>query len=183
MQGIELLHHQLNTHRVTGDLDVLRTDRHFNGATFLYPVRRPDDVYTLHTYFSRVSDRICGVGGGGGFFPHGWFDFRVLPHSSHQLHLEALKSQSVRLAQRAGRISNGTLSNAVLEVRWPLGVAPAVRPETRHDLQPWQVLNETHMLMPDHERNVAPLAAVDADDLRVSINGVFGVLFIPQPEV
>lgn len=86
------------------------------------------------------------------------------------MHLEAIKSQAVRLTGQAARISNGTLPNAVLEVRWPLGVPEPVRPETRHDLQPWQVLNETHVLMPDHEHNVAPLAAIDAGDLRVRVN-------------
>lgn len=85
-----------------------------------------------------------------------------------QLHLEANKARSVRLTALAANISNGTLSNEVLELRWPLGVPEAVRPETRHDLQPWQTLNATHLLMPDHERNVGALATVDGVDLLVS---------------
>lgn len=95
------------------------------------------------------------------------YDFCFLQYG--QLHLESRKAESVRLTQKTIHISNGTLSNAVLEVRWPLGVPPAVRPDTRHDLQSWQVLNETHFVMPDHEHNVAALPAVDAVDLRVSI--------------
>lgn len=54
VQGIELTSFKLNTHRIYRDLSVLRTDPRFNGATFLHPVSRAEDVYTLHTYFSRV---------------------------------------------------------------------------------------------------------------------------------
>lgn len=56
-QGIELTSFRLNTHRIHRDLNVLRTDPQFNGATFLHPVSRTEDVYTLHTYFSRVRRR------------------------------------------------------------------------------------------------------------------------------
>lgn len=54
-QGIQLHSYQLNTQRIYRDLSLLRNDEQFNRATFLFPTRRIEDVYTLHTYFSRVS--------------------------------------------------------------------------------------------------------------------------------
>lgn len=56
-QGIQLHSYQLNTQRIYRDLSLLRHDERFNRATFLFPTRRIEDVYTLHTYFSRVSVR------------------------------------------------------------------------------------------------------------------------------
>lgn len=70
----------------------------------------------------------------------------------------------------AGHISNGTISNDILEVRWPLGVPPSSVPETRHDILVWSHVNETHQFMPDTEQNVAPLSNVDREDIRKVLN-------------
>lgn len=55
LQGISLSSYKLNTHRIYRDLILLRSETNFNAATFLYPVTRAEDIYTLHTYFSRVN--------------------------------------------------------------------------------------------------------------------------------
>lgn len=89
--------------------------------------------------------------------------------SFSQLHLEAIKSQQFELEENAKSISNGTISNDILEMRWPLGVPESRRPEIRHDIITWTFLNETHQLMPDHEQNSKPLSKVDAEDFAVRI--------------
>lgn len=54
-QGMQLHSYQLDTQRIYRDLSQFHNDDQFNRATFLFPTRRIEDVYTLHTYFSRVS--------------------------------------------------------------------------------------------------------------------------------
>lgn len=85
-----------------------------------------------------------------------------------QLHLENIKSQSIELEKNVYKIANGTISNDILEIKWPLGVPESASPETRHDILPWIFLNLTHQFMPDHEHNTKMLSANDADDLKVS---------------
>lgn len=85
-----------------------------------------------------------------------------------QLHLENIKSQNIELEKNAYKISNGTISNDILEIKWPLGVPESASPETRHDILPWIYLNLTHQFVPDHEHNTKSLSVNDADDLKVS---------------
>lgn len=78
--------------------------------------------------------------------------------------------QNKLLDENARRISNGTITNDILEIRWPLGVPPPSIPETRHDIIVWINLNETHQFMPDSEYNVKPLSDVDREDFRKILN-------------
>lgn len=78
--------------------------------------------------------------------------------------------QNKLLDENARHISNGTISNDILEIRWPLGVPPASVPETRHDIILWTNLNETHQFMPDSEYNVKLLSDVDREDFRKILN-------------
>lgn len=78
-----------------------------------------------------------------------------------------LKSQQIELENNAKTISNGTISNNILEIRWPLGVPESKRPEIRHDIIPWTFLNETHQFMPDYELNTKLLSRIDAEDMSV----------------
>lgn len=87
-----------------------------------------------------------------------------------QLELETIRTRSKTLNEHSRRISNGTISNDILEIRWPLGVPPPSVPETRHDILIWTNLNETHQFMPDAEQNVKPLSNVDRDDFRKILN-------------
>ncbi|KAH8314021.1 hypothetical protein KR067_012828 [Drosophila pandora] len=81
-------------------------------------------------------------------------------------HLEKVQSSSYDLEQKSYRIANGSISNKILEIRWPLGVPPPSAPETRHDILTWQLLNGTHSFLPhgNAEHTVAPLSKVDALD-------------------
>lgn len=74
------------------------------------------------------------------------------------------------LNENARRISNGTISNDILQIRWPLGVPPSSVPETRHDILVWTHLNETHLFMPDAEQNIRELSNVDREDIRKILN-------------
>lgn len=85
-----------------------------------------------------------------------------------QLYLESNKAQSIKLDENARRISGSTISNDILEIRWPLGVPPPSYPETRHDIIIWTHLNETHQFMPDSESNIKQLSEVDREDFKVN---------------
>lgn len=87
-----------------------------------------------------------------------------------QLNLETIKSSSVKLQQQMHRISNGSISNDILEIKWPEGVPESDNPETRHDIVAWQLLNLTHQFMPDHEQNTKPLSTLEAKDLMNILN-------------
>ncbi len=87
-----------------------------------------------------------------------------------QLNLETLKASSIKLQQQIHNISNGTISNDILEVKWPVGVPDSNNPETRHDIVPWQLLNLTHQFMPDHEQNTKRLSPLEAKDLMNVLN-------------
>lgn len=79
----------------------------------------------------------------------------------------------VRLAileKDTSEISNGSISNDILEIRWPLGVPPSSIPDTRHDLLTWTLLNETHSFLVDSETNVKPLSGMDAADFAKILN-------------
>lgn len=67
------------------------------------------------------------------------------------------------------RIMNGTISNDILQVRWPLGVPPPSQPETRYDVQTWSLMNETHQIMPNSEENIKLMSKIDQEDVKVEL--------------
>ncbi|EDW62593.2 chondroitin sulfate synthase 2 [Drosophila virilis] len=85
-------------------------------------------------------------------------------YSKH--HLELVQQRGYALEQKSYRIANGSISNKILEIRWPLGVPPPSAPETRHDMLTWQLLNGTHSFLPNAnaDRAVAPLSRIEALD-------------------
>lgn len=90
-----------------------------------------------------------------------------------QLNLEAMKVESNRLEDHVHGILNQTwseqqISNDVLQIRWPIGVPSMSRPETRHDLDAWTLLNETHQIALGGEENVRRLSRMDQEDISVS---------------
>ncbi|XP_058975095.1 chondroitin sulfate glucuronyltransferase [Musca domestica] len=93
-------------------------------------------------------------------------DFYRLHAYFSKYHLEIVQQNSADLEQKSYRIANGTISNNILEIRWPLGVPLASAPETRHDIIMWHYMNETHIFLPNAENNVEPLSAIEADDLK-----------------
>lgn len=84
--------------------------------------------------------------------------------------METIKSSSIKLQQELHNISNGSLSNDILEVKWPEGVPESDNPETRHDIVAWQLMNLTHQFMPDHEQNTKPLSPLEAKDVMNILN-------------
>lgn len=92
--------------------------------------------------------------------------------------MEEIKSRSIRLERNAYNISNGTISNDILEIKWPLGVPNSRTPETRHDILPWTMFNLTHQFMPDHELNSIALSKNDAEDLRVRFELILTTKYI-----
>lgn len=97
-------------------------------------------------------------------------DFYLLHAYFSRVHLEEINLTKQRIQQEASTISNGTLSNDILEVRWPLGVPKPNPAESRHDIIPWTHLNLTHSFMYSSEVNVRPLSTVDAEDMRNILN-------------
>ncbi|TDG41640.1 hypothetical protein AWZ03_011938 [Drosophila navojoa] len=85
-------------------------------------------------------------------------------YSKH--HLDMVRQRGYALEQKSYRIANGSISNKILEIRWPLGVPPPSAPETRHDMLTWQLLNETHSMLPNanSDHAVAPLSRIEALD-------------------
>uniref|UniRef100_A0A4Y0BHZ5 Hexosyltransferase n=1 Tax=Anopheles funestus TaxID=62324 RepID=A0A4Y0BHZ5_ANOFN len=97
-------------------------------------------------------------------------DFYLLHAYFSRLHLKQNSEIKQTLLEDAMQISNGTLSNDILEVRWPLGVPKSNPPESRHDVVPWIALNTTHSFMWNSEVNVQRLSAVDEEDIRNVLN-------------
>lgn len=93
-----------------------------------------------------------------------------------QLNLEAIYAESKQLDKKVRAISNGTIPNDILEIRWPLGVPPESAPETRHDLLAWSLMNETHHIMPNFDDNVKELSKVDQEDIKVTTLFSYGFL-------
>ncbi|EDV91747.1 GH24548 [Drosophila grimshawi] len=85
-------------------------------------------------------------------------------YSKH--HLELVQQRGYALEQKSYRIANGSISNKILEIRWPLGVPPPSAPETRHDMLMWQLLNQTHSFLPNANADhaVAALSRIEALD-------------------
>ncbi|KFB37145.1 hypothetical protein ZHAS_00004351 [Anopheles sinensis] len=97
-------------------------------------------------------------------------DFYLLHAYFSRVHLERNSQVKRELQNEAMQISNDTLLNDILEVRWPLGVPKPNPPESRHDVVPWMALNTTHSLMWNSEVNVHRLSAVDEEDIRNVLN-------------
>uniref|UniRef100_A0AAG5DVZ9 Hexosyltransferase n=1 Tax=Anopheles atroparvus TaxID=41427 RepID=A0AAG5DVZ9_ANOAO len=97
-------------------------------------------------------------------------DFYLLHAYYSRVHLERNGRVKRELHAEAMQISNGTLLNDILEVRWPLGVPKTNPPESRHDVIPWIALNTTHAFMWNSEVNVHRLSAVDEEDIRNVLN-------------
>ncbi|XP_030381520.1 chondroitin sulfate synthase 2 isoform X2 [Scaptodrosophila lebanonensis] len=91
-------------------------------------------------------------------------DFYRLHAYFSKHHLEMVQQRGYALEHKSYRIANGSISNNILEIRWPLGVPPASAPETRHDILTWQLINGTHSFLPNAEHVVAPLSRIDALD-------------------
>lgn len=77
-----------------------------------------------------------------------------------------MQQRGYALEQKSYRIANGSISNKILEIRWPLGVPPPSAPETRHDMLTWQMLNGTHSFLPNANADhaVAPLSRIESQD-------------------
>lgn len=93
--------------------------------------------------------------------------------SSLQLNLEAMNAESRRLEAHVHSMLNQTcpekqISNDVLQIRWPIGVPSPSKPETRHDLESWTLLNETHQITAGGEENIIRLSRMDQEDINVS---------------
>lgn len=97
--------------------------------------------------------------------------------------MEALKHQSDQLEQRAYNIANGTVSNDILEIRWPLGVPPASLPESRHDILVWSLINETHQLMPNFEDNEKRLSKMEKQDFKRVLHRTLSAASIDYPDL
>lgn len=84
------------------------------------------------------------------------------------MNLESIHAESQQLDDTVKQILNGSISNDILQVRWPLGVPPPSMPETRYDIQNWSLMNETHQIMPSSEENIKLLPKFDQEDVKVS---------------
>lgn len=93
-------------------------------------------------------------------------DFYRLHAYNSKHHLELVQQRGYELEQKSYRIANGSISNKILEIRWPLGVPPPSAPETRHDMLTWQLLNGTHSFLPNANADhaVSKLSRIDASD-------------------
>ncbi|XP_031631958.1 chondroitin sulfate glucuronyltransferase [Contarinia nasturtii] len=93
-------------------------------------------------------------------------DFYVLHSYFSKLNLEAIHAESQQLDDAVRQIMNGSISNDILQVRWPLGVPPPSKPDTRYDLRTWSLMNETHQIMPNSEQNIGLLSRIDQEDIK-----------------
>uniref|UniRef100_A0A1A9VC24 Hexosyltransferase n=1 Tax=Glossina austeni TaxID=7395 RepID=A0A1A9VC24_GLOAU len=92
-------------------------------------------------------------------------DFYRLHAYFSKHHLEVIQRLSNNLELKSYRIANGTISNNILEIRWPLGVPLPSTPETRHDILTWHLLNRSHIFLPNDANNIEPLNSIEALDL------------------
>lgn len=79
--------------------------------------------------------------------------------------MEDIQRRTEALEERTYHVTNGTISNDILEIRWPLGVPAPSIPETRHDILIWHMLNRTHIFLPSDDYNVQPLSLIESQDL------------------
>lgn len=99
-------------------------------------------------------------------------DLYMLHAYFSRLHLEDIQKRMKSLEQESQNISNGTISNNILEVRWPLGVPNSGKPQSRHDILVWTHLNLTHSYMSDPETNVKPLTKIEQEDIQKILNRI-----------
>ncbi|XP_055842343.1 chondroitin sulfate glucuronyltransferase [Episyrphus balteatus] len=97
-------------------------------------------------------------------------DFYRLHAYFSKYHLENLQHRSFDLEHKAYHIANGTISNNILEIRWPLGVPTSSSPETRHDILVWHFINSTHIFLPNSENVVEPLSRIDSLDFQTVLD-------------
>ncbi|XP_035779035.1 chondroitin sulfate synthase 2-like [Anopheles albimanus] len=109
-------------------------------------------------------------------------DFYLLHAYFSRVHLESNNERKRQVQEEALQIAGGTLSNEVLEVRWPLGVPRTSPPESRHDIIKWIALNLTHIFMPNTEENVRRLSMVDEEDIRNVLNKTITEAARNQPD-
>jgi chondroitin polymerizing factor len=93
-------------------------------------------------------------------------DFYMLHAYFSRLHLEDIQKKMKSLELESQNVSNGSISNDVLEVRWPLGVPNSAKPQSRHDILVWTHLNLTHSFMSDQETNVKLLSNIEREDIQ-----------------
>ncbi|XP_067641381.1 chondroitin sulfate glucuronyltransferase [Eurosta solidaginis] len=98
-------------------------------------------------------------------------DFYRLHAYFSKYHLELVQKRSFDLERKSYRIANGTISNNILEIRWPLGVPLGSAPETRHDIITWHLINNTHIFLPNAENIIEPLSHID----KMDFDKVFGI--------
>ncbi|XP_050331692.1 chondroitin sulfate glucuronyltransferase [Bactrocera neohumeralis] len=91
-------------------------------------------------------------------------DFYRLHAYYSRHHLELVQQRSFDLERKSYQIANGSISNNILEIRWPLGVPLGSAPETRHDIITWHLINSTHIFLPNAENIVEPLSHTDKLD-------------------
>lgn len=97
-------------------------------------------------------------------------DFYLLHAYFSRIHLEWNSVVKNTLHEEAMQVSNGALSNDLLEIRWPLGVPKTNAPESRHDIVAWIALNTTHTFMWNSEVNLQRLSAIDEEDMQNILN-------------
>ncbi|XP_062539117.1 chondroitin sulfate synthase 2 [Armigeres subalbatus] len=110
-------------------------------------------------------------------------DFYLLHAYFSRVHLEQINQVKQQIHEQAFTISNGSLPNDILEVRWPLGVPKPNPPESRHDIVPWTHLNLTHSFMWNSEINVRPLSTVDSEDMQNILNKTILEAYRTNPDL
>lgn len=110
-------------------------------------------------------------------------DFYILHTYFSRLALEAVKNKIIKLENEAKGIGNGTISNNILEVRWPLGVPHSIKPQHRHDIILWTHLNLTHGFMASDGTNVKPLSKIDKTDIQKIVDGIIAEINRKTPDL
>lgn len=163
-------HHSVNIGRcVQLATDISECQETFQGiSTNSYQLTNQKiyrDLYRLKDEFD-FNDATC-------IFPINSADDMFILHAYFsKLHLEKVKRIIIKLEQEARSVGNGSISNNILEVRWPLGVPVSMKPQFRHDIILWTHLNLTHSFMGDDGTNVKPLSKIDAADIRKILDAI-----------
>lgn len=110
-------------------------------------------------------------------------DIYILHAYYSRLNLESVKLKIKNLEQQTRNIGNGTISNSVLEVKWPLGVPNSVKPQSRMDMIVWMNLNLTHSFFGEDGLNVKPLNKVDSQDIKKILDGILSETAKKYPEL
>lgn len=117
-------------------------------------------------------------------FPINYADDMFILHAYFsKLHLEEVKREIIKLEREARGIGNGSISNNILEVRWPLGVPISMKPQYRHDIILWTHLNLTHSFMSEDGGNVKRLSNIDAADIRKILDSILADVSKKYPQL